>query len=188
MYLSPESDSDTMIIQGTTATFIEFVETTIELSDLGNYPNISIQDGKLYNSDHPDLGGIAYMEGDSSIAFSYFARSIVGISDSLVIKEGKGYLVGSARFDSDGSDYWDVFLLDINNTGDLLMSGIGDLKTPDDTDDDQHYDGVMSDYTPIVPFEQLDEDTYLVSPSEQQFVKLVKKGLFSSEAVYRRVH
>jgi hypothetical protein len=187
-YLAPETSEDTMVIAKTTATFIEFVEETIHITDLSDYPTISFSDGLLYDSSKPDIGGIPYRETDSTISYSYFSRSMIGLSDSLVVKQGKGYLVANARFESDGSDYWDVFLLDLNSANDLLVSGIGDLKTPDDTDDSQNYDGKISDFTPIVPFEQINDDTYLVSPSQQQFVKLVKKGLFSSEAVYRRVY
>jgi len=186
-YLAPESAQDTMIIAGQTAKFIEFVSHTIQLADFDDYPNITLHNGLLYDADQPELAGLPYIQEDSSISYSYYSTSVIGLSDSLVIKQGKDYLVANARFESDNSEYWDAFLLRLNDARDLVVSGIGNLKTPEDTDESEEYDGAIADFTSIVPFEKIEDDTYLVSPNESQFVRLVKKGLFSSDALYQRV-
>lgn len=186
-YLAPESEQDTMIIGTRTATFIEFVTQTINIAEFAEYPNISLKDGLLYDTDHPEAGGLTYTEQDSAISYSYYTRTSIGLSDSLVVKQSKEYLVANASFESDDSEYWDVFLLKLNDARDLVVVGVGDLRTPEDTDASEPFDGAIADFTPIVPFEKIADDTYLVSPSDAQFLKLIKKGLFSEEALYRRV-
>jgi hypothetical protein len=180
----PEEGNDSLIISERAAHFIEYNTIQLPVKSLDTLPQYKLKDGRIYDAEHPDLGGLPYTIHDTMLHYHFTERFTIGLSDTVVIKETPKYLVVSSNFRDDEVDYWDVLLVRL--TGNTLTTlSVGNLKTP--TDDDQgDYDGNIESFGKIVPYEQIGEKTFLFRPTEKQFNKLVKKKLFAEKEVYRK--
>ncbi len=186
IYVHEDESRDSMIIGSNTVTITEFSDRQIDMDALDTTPEITLKDGLLYDADLPEVGGIPYTVEDNVLHYSYSERHTLGLSDSLVIKQAGSRMVVSANFD-DSDEYWDVYLTKITNSGDLQLLSVGNLRTPDSDQDTGNYDGNLEDFNKITPYEKVDENTYLFKPTKHEFLKLVKKGLFSNRDTYHRL-
>ena len=183
-----DNSQDSLIISRSGVTFTEYREEQVSLDAVDTLPHLSIRDNLIYNSDFPQIGGVPYTIEDTLLKYAFTDRHFIGISDTFVIKKSKAYLVVSAKFTEDKiEDYWDVYLVQVNKSGNLIASSTGNLKTPDSENQTGKYDGDLAFFNKITPYERLAEDTYLFRPSKKEFQKLVKKGLFSDDEIYLRV-
>jgi hypothetical protein len=180
-YVATDGTPGVMVIGRSTVVVPETSSVTLSLDDLAGKPNLTLKDGMIYDSEMPEIGGVPFTIADSTLSYGYVSSyDTLGLSDTLVIKEMGTSLVVSINTGDDDLDYWDVLLLDITSEGELFMTGIANLRTPDSSDDGEHK-GNIEDYAGIAPYERLEENTYLFRPNKRQFKKLVEAGLFSEK-------
>lgn len=185
---SPSSEStDTLIIGLSEVKFIEYSEHAIPVTAVDTMLNITLKDGLLYDADLMRAGGVPYSIKDSMILYHYHDSYTIGISDTLILKQSGNYLVVSSNLADDDLDYWDVVLVEKLSTGNLLMSTAGNLSPPQDKDSARKKKDTVVYYGKIAPYEQLSERTFLFKPTPKQFLKLVKKNLFSEREEYKRL-
>ena len=187
IYSAGEESMDSLIVGNTTVTFIEHSGYEIPLRAIDTMLHITLKDGLLYDAEMMRAEGVPYQIDDSIIRYQYYDRYDVGISDTLVLKESGKYLVVSTNFEDDDLDYWDVVLVRRMNSGNLEISAIGNFKSPGNEDRSGSYDGDLSEFETIAPFEQLAENTFLFKPTPAQFQKLIRKRLFSKKQTYHRI-
>jgi hypothetical protein len=187
IYLHEEGDRDTVIITMNSVTFIEYSDKELTMRALDTLPNIYLKGDLLFDKHLPALGGVPYTVEDTVLYFSHVQRFVIGLSDTVVVKQMKKCLVVSANFKDDDVDYWDVYLTRMTKGGDLIVRSVGNLRTPDLEGHSGEYDGELDDFAKISQYERIAENTYLFRPTPSQFQKLIKKRLFSQTETYKRI-
>lgn len=183
-----ESESmDSLIIDRTLVTFVEHSKYAIPVGDLDTMLHISLKDGLLYDAEMMRAEGVPYQIVDSMILYEYHDRFVLGISDTLIVKQKTKYLVVNSNFKDDDLDYWDVVLVEKMQNGDLVISTNGNLNPPGDETQPATGKGELTYFGKIAPYEQLSENTFLFKPTPRQFHKLIRKNLFSERQVYRQI-
>lgn len=185
-YLSPDSDKDTMYLRAQTVTFVNNGEREIPLYMLDQYPNITLKQGVLTDDDYPGHGDVPYEIVDSVLKYTITTYDILGLSDTVVVKEMDKYLVVNMKANDVEGGGWDVVIAHLDSNGDLVVSKPANLKTPDSKPENEHT-GNIEDFKKIAPYERLSEDTYMFRTTKAQFKKLIDKDLFSEETTVRRV-
>ena len=184
----PESDGlDTLIVARNTVTLVEFDERMLSLASIDTLKNITLKEGLLYDAELPIMHGVPYSIEDTVVRYHYFSRQVIGLSDTLIIKDLESQLVVSTNFVDDIDDHWDVVLVKSANTGDLIIYRIGNLNPSDNHDPSGNYDGQLQDFADITSIEKINENTFMFRPTKEQFLKLIKKDLFSQKETYKRI-
>lgn len=184
-YLAEGGSHDSILIDSKVVTLTALVEKEISTIRMDTMQNISLKGGLIYDRSVPELGGLPYVIEDTLLRYSYVNRMDLGISDTIAVKSMGSVVVVNFNDPGDNYDYWDIYLLRLSKNGDLEVSAPGNLRTPDSPEEGE-YDGNLETFSRIVPYERLEEQTYLFRPDEKQFNKLVEKNLFSETETYRR--
>ncbi len=186
VYHLPGEEMDSLVVSESTVTFIEHSTNELPVDGIDTMLHITLKDGLLYNAELMRSEGVPYQIDDSVIRYEYHDRHVIGISDTVVVKQTGKMLVVSSNFTDDDRNYWDVVLVDKPNPDEIRVSTIENLNPPGNESNSGNYNGELSYFEKFAPIETLSEDTYLFKPTPKQFRKLVKKKLFAKQQLYTR--
>ncbi len=105
---------------------------------------------------------------------------VASLSDSLVLKQYKGYYFLSSR-----NNYaWYLRILRIQKNGDLVFM---EMKAfPRDDESISAYISELETVVPVVITEVDNETYYIIDPQPKQLLELIRKGFFK-EVVFKRM-
>jgi len=175
---------DTLIIEKDRYSLPEKHENSYSLAQIDSSPVLEIKDNLFYDGNISYTEGISYDIKNDTLHYVKIVRKYTFLSDSLVIKSFKKYLVVSAKENKNG--YWSIFILEPKGD-DFVMNVVGNIKSEVDSTPADESDLMLKDFEKITRFEKIGENNYLVNPSKSEFNKLINKGLFSSPLEMKRV-
>ncbi len=176
---------DTLIIEKERYSLPEEYKNSYSLTHVDSNPDLQIKDDLFYDGNIPLKSGIKYHIRNDSIFYKKRIKKYTALSDSLVIKSFKQYLIMNAR--DNKKEYWTCFVLEPKGN-DYVMYVIGDLKTELDSASEKSSTLLLQDYEKITHFEKIGDNKYLVDPTKSEFKKLINKGLFTSPLEMKRIN
>jgi len=180
-----EEGMDTLFIEDSKYIYPEVFEKYIPTDKLDSLINIKIVGDLLYDDSVPTTKGIKFTITSDTLHYRIRLNLFKSLSDSLVLKKHKGVLILSEK--EENKNYWNVYIIEKLKNNNLKLSAIGNFKTEKTTHQKIKFDGNLEDFYSITDFQEIDTAKYLINPTDKEFKKLLKKGLFIEFAEYRKI-
>lgn len=185
IYIAGGEDKDTIYIKETKYVYPEIFEKHIPTVKLDSLTDIRIENGLLYDDSIPTNKGVRFTITGDTIHYRIKLNLSKFLSDSLVLKKHEGRLILNEKEEEE--NYWNVYLVEKLNNDNLRLSTIGNFKTKRTPNQKIKYDGNLEDFYSITYFQEIDTSKYLINPTDKEFEKLLKKGLFTKWGEYKKI-
>lgn len=180
------ADKDTFYIKDDEFTYTEFFDKIIPLADTNSSPSITIKDSLIYDKSSLMTEGAEYSIINDSLHYRIKLKISQVLSDSLVLKTYDHFLVLNER--EDKQEYWNTFLIERFENGDISVWSVGNFKTETNHDNKIKYEADLKKFYKITAFRKINDDEYLINPSLKEFKKLLKNGFFTKADTFKLIH
>ncbi len=166
-------DGDTIFVAKKGYRFPESFSKAIPLTAIDSLPGIRFVNNKLYDASVPTDKPIPYTRSNDTLSYEIQLYPWQTLSDSLILKplNDGGYALNMQQ-----ESGWLVILIEPTEEGNLKLFGITEAKSK------------LEEFTEEIDFKKIDEYTYQLDLSAEEFEAMRKKGLFNVLGNMKRIN